>query len=405
MVKADITRTTFDPDKHYSGVFMQQGRVQLDADWNEQVEIQRRHLLVLARDLIGEHGGPKADAGFRVGVGRSGRSLTIGAGRYYVDGLLAENGQRCAYDAQPYLPTAPDLLRAAQSRTGTQLAYLDVWEREVTFLDDPALREVGLGGPDTCVRRKVVWQVRLRSADGFDLGGESTRINRKRAGRLNVFTTGNGYRGAENHLYRVEIHRSGGIGTATFKWSRDNGSVVALIERLEGRLLTIDPRVLRAGSGFESGQWVEINNDAAGLDGEAGDLRMVEAFDDAAGTMTLNEAPSMRLEPRLHPKVRRWDQVDGGDGEEPIAAHRLPLEDGIEVQFAAGTYRTGDYWLIPARTVGGAVEWPGADDPEPQPPRRTVHHRCALAELEFDDKRRTWRVLDDRRRIFAPLAG
>ena len=403
-MKADISRTTFDPDKHYSGVFMQQGRVPLDADWNEQVEIQRRHSLLLARDLIGEHGGPKADAGFKVGIGRSGRLLTIGAGRYYVDGLLAENGQRCAFDAQPDLPTAPDLLRAAQSRTGTQLAYLDVWERDVTFLDDPALREVGLGGPDTCVRRKVVWQVRLGSADEFERGEGSRRV-RKRAGRLNVFTTGNGYRGAENHLYRVEIHRSGGIGTATFKWSRDNGSVVALIESLEGRLLMIDPGAFRAGSAFESGQWVEISDDARGLDGDAGDLRRVEAFDSAAGTLTLNEAPSMQLEPSLHPTVRRWDQVDGGDGGEPTGARRLQLEGGIEVQFSAGTYRTGDYWLIPARTVGGAVEWPGADGPEPQPARRTVHHRCALAELEFDARRRTWRVLDDRRRIFAPLAG
>lgn len=404
-MKADITRTTFDPDKGYSGVFMQQGRVQLDADWNEQVEIQRSHLVVLARDLIGEHGGPRADAGFKIGVGRSGRLLTIGAGRYYVDGLLAENGQPCVFDAQPYLPTAPDLLRVAQSKTGAQLAYLDVWEREVTFLDDPTLREVGLGGPDTCVRRKVVWQVRLCSADESDLGAESTGVNRKRASRLNVFTSGSGYRGTANHLYRVEIHRSGAIGTATFKWSRDNGSVTALIERIEGRLLTIGPGALPPGSSFGSGQWVEVSDDARELDGEVGDLRRIEAFDDAARTMTLNEAPSMRFETSLHPKVRRWDQVAGGDGEERTTAHRLPLEDGIEVQFSAATYSTGDYWLIPARAVGGAVEWPGADEPEPQPPRRTVHHRCALAELEFDPRRRAWRVLDDRRRIFAPLAG
>ena len=35
----DFTRTTFDPTHHYSGVRMQQGRVQLDADWNEQLDI------------------------------------------------------------------------------------------------------------------------------------------------------------------------------------------------------------------------------------------------------------------------------------------------------------------------------------------------------------------------------
>src|SRR6185295_16365471 len=31
------------------------------------------------------------------------------------------------------------------------------------------------------------------------------------------------YRGAANQLYRVEIHTGGVAGTATFKWSRDNG--------------------------------------------------------------------------------------------------------------------------------------------------------------------------------------
>ncbi len=37
----------------------------------------------------------------------------------------------------------------------------------------------------------------------------------------------------------------------------------------------------------------------------------------------------------------------------------IKLEDGVEIWFAAtGTYRAGDYWLIPARTATGDVEWP-----------------------------------------------
>ena len=39
-MKGDFTRDTFKKEKHYSGVRMQQGRVQVDADWNEQVDIQ-----------------------------------------------------------------------------------------------------------------------------------------------------------------------------------------------------------------------------------------------------------------------------------------------------------------------------------------------------------------------------
>ncbi len=56
-MKGDFTRDLFDPTKHYSGVLMQQGRVQLDADWNEQDSIQRYRTEVEARDLIGASGG------------------------------------------------------------------------------------------------------------------------------------------------------------------------------------------------------------------------------------------------------------------------------------------------------------------------------------------------------------
>ena len=40
-MKGDFSRQTYKKAKHYSGVLMQQGRVQLDADWNEQQAIAR----------------------------------------------------------------------------------------------------------------------------------------------------------------------------------------------------------------------------------------------------------------------------------------------------------------------------------------------------------------------------
>ncbi len=41
---ADFSRLTFRPGKHYSAVLTQQGRVQLDADANEQAAIERYQL-------------------------------------------------------------------------------------------------------------------------------------------------------------------------------------------------------------------------------------------------------------------------------------------------------------------------------------------------------------------------
>jgi hypothetical protein len=63
-MKGDFTRDTFDPAKHFTRVLMQQGRVQLDADWNEQGAILLHYLQALATDLIGPFGGPEGNAGF-----------------------------------------------------------------------------------------------------------------------------------------------------------------------------------------------------------------------------------------------------------------------------------------------------------------------------------------------------
>ena len=65
-MKADLTRDTFHPRKHYTRVLTQQGRVQLDADANEQAAILLRYLRTLAADLIGPAGGPENNLGFGI---------------------------------------------------------------------------------------------------------------------------------------------------------------------------------------------------------------------------------------------------------------------------------------------------------------------------------------------------
>ncbi len=105
-MKGDFTRDTFDQRKQFSRVLMQQGRVTLDADTNEQTAILLHYLRALARDLIGPYGAPADNVGFLIGVDDEGR-MRIGTGRYYVDGLLVENlDDACFYDAQP-VPTGP----------------------------------------------------------------------------------------------------------------------------------------------------------------------------------------------------------------------------------------------------------------------------------------------------------
>src|SRR5216683_1357557 len=88
-MKADLTRNTFDPLKQFTRVLMQQGRVQLDSDWNEQAAVLLRYLRTLGADLIGPAGGPGSSA-FALGPVPVPSDFRIELGRYYVDGILCE---------------------------------------------------------------------------------------------------------------------------------------------------------------------------------------------------------------------------------------------------------------------------------------------------------------------------
>jgi hypothetical protein len=61
----DFSRKTFDKKKHYSGVLMQQGRVQLDADWNEELDIGQYRTFTETKDVIGAAGVPRKIMGSR----------------------------------------------------------------------------------------------------------------------------------------------------------------------------------------------------------------------------------------------------------------------------------------------------------------------------------------------------
>lgn len=67
-MQGDFTRLPFDPSRRDSRIYLQQGRVQLDADWNTQVDMITHYLRSGIRDLMGEHGAPAADPGFNITV-------------------------------------------------------------------------------------------------------------------------------------------------------------------------------------------------------------------------------------------------------------------------------------------------------------------------------------------------
>src|SRR5512143_3728390 len=106
-MKGDFSRLTFDALKHYVGVLHQQGRVWLDADWNEDVFDRLSLLEQETFDIIGACGVPDPHTAFAIKVNaKSPASFAISGGpgprgRYYVDGILAHLDKNTTYLAQP----------------------------------------------------------------------------------------------------------------------------------------------------------------------------------------------------------------------------------------------------------------------------------------------------------------
>jgi len=480
-MKGDFTRDTFDSSKHFTRVLTQQGRVQLDADANEQTAILLYYMQALAADLIGPHGGPadimgtdqdgliKVNCGFEI-IATEDRirelpesddrinelinilkdsepPLLIGKGHYYVDGVLCENNDYIRFDDQPsyQLPDEDDF-------EGSHLIYLDVWERHLTYLEMEdtdgtvvSIRESALNGPDTATRAQLVWQIKMTDRigdtdipDGLPDGYDSWRnwvdekwLNdwRSQWQQLNrgmlrarafqptpapddacITPPESRYRGAENQLYRVEIHNGGTAGNgATFKWSRENGSVIFPIREISTGSVTLYTLGRDERFGLRPGDWVEIVDDNYTLQNLSQRLLQVDTinYDDQIVTFKGGAAATVSQDVTKHALLRRWDQrVDDGvlDVTE-IANAWIDLEDGVQIQFQpGGRYYTGDYWLIPARTATGEVEWPGPKNtPEARPPRGIVHHYAPLWIISATDGSITADSDGDLRRKFTQL--
>jgi hypothetical protein len=459
-MKGDFSRVTFDPTRHFSQVLMQQGRVLLADDLNEGSDIFTYLLRTFIRDVIGPYAGPPGnDAGFKIGKLTEDRTdFEISSGRYYVDGILCENEPAVSDERKPVLTTflkQPHFPRPEGkpiSVDGPALVYLDVWERHVSAVELDDIREKALGGPDTATRAQVIWQIRIAqpppdmpdilakrptvSKDFADWWTDYTRAwQPDNRGRIRVAIgpgstaykdpciqrPQSGYRGTENHLYRIEIHNGGSLNKnlnmlpdkmtnipPTFKWSRENGSVVTSWLDTDGKDL-----IVTSARGFARGDWVELLDDSQELQGRPGTLYQLDQAGGGCITLSTTDGsfPS-RPADALHPRVRRWDQKftrasKRTQGDVPIVEASdkdeqwIDLEDGLKVWFlsAPGTaqtgtaqdtafnfYRSGDYWLLPERVISGGVDLPGAVREkdgmwisEPVLPRGITHHYAPLA--------------------------
>lgn len=219
-----------------------------------------------------------------------------------------------------------------------------------------------------------------------------------------------GFRGRENQLYRVEIH-AGGVAVAgaagpTFKWSRENGSV--MFATRSGQGIKTTPSPAGAGgtltialetlghdrrTGLCLGDRVEATSDVLELAGEAPTLGKITKLDRTARTVVV-ELTSGDVGAFVGcTRLRRWDQTEHLNDAQTIPVVEgagkdgyTTIERGIQIQFQpGGLYRTGDYWLIPARVASGDIIWPAPAGEEPVfvDADGIVRHRTALGLVAF----------------------
>jgi hypothetical protein len=454
-MKIDISRDSFDPAKGFSRVLFQQGQVQLDSEANEQGSLFLQALRTMTADLVGEYGGPQGNCGFEIADPSSlteaeqqllskhhPRDFVVRPGCFYVDGIRCETDRAYSYSGQPDLPHAP----TPGNVDTTYLVCLDVWEREMRALEDESILEVALGGVTTAARSKVICQVKIEPLKVELTQGETWIVAWKKwkdanwkalkeswqpphRGRLRVRTgpppsaerldasivsARSRYRGTEDRLYRVEVHKGGEASSAkaTFKWSRVNCIDDSRIEKIAGPVVTLRPFRQNLMTRLKPGDWVELVDDHYVLENLAEPLRQVVQVDPMTREVTLQSAaPSVSQEAARHPILRRWDgTADIREGDGQADKEWLTLEEGIQMQFQksgggkAHTYRTGDYWLVPARKAIRGVLWPTREgQPDAREPHGIEHHYAALAIVDVTTTEGV-KVLADCRPKFLPYA-
>ena len=436
---SDKARRSYDSSRMYRSVVSQQGRVTLEADANEAEEIRAEESRADLIDVIGP-AGARGD-GFKIAVPAKAIQpfdFSIGQGSFYVGGLRVTNpDENATYEGQkqtewvdyPDEPTADSPPRLPL----TEAVYLTLSEHEVSAVEDEALRELALGGPDTAARLRLLQHVQRLPVEGSacetafaqvlkkvygetaDFDDRTMRLVSKARLRVEFFsdpapidacqpTAQRGFLGSENQLIRVQVST-----TDTMLWGWDNASFLYRVT-----IATSGPQAVVKLEGIPvdvfhqpgKGQWVELLGTAVDLGGGAymaspvGLLLQVDSYDSTSRRVTLKTALPADF-PKNHPRqlfVRVWEsQHDfGADENAPTELRDADqISTGVRV-FATKTQRVpGDYWMIGVRP-GTPEKMLPARLATPQPPDGPRRWVAPLAVIEWEKEQQARGVTDCR---------
>lgn len=427
---SDRARISRDPSRLWRSVVAQQGRVQLEADLNEAWEIEGDGRRDEAVDIIGPAGTP--DDGYEVTP--DGGRLKIGAGTMYLGGWRLTLDQAIHDDAQPDWLDAPVI--AAGGRR--EVVLLRASEQEVGAVEDPALLDVALGGPDTSARTRLlqhILRLPLRGDTcaeaaaelGRALGQQGLSLDHRTLqllsdARLKVDfvpptpppgpcdpPAEGGYLGADNQLIQVTVASfNPATGRGTLLWGYNNA---AFLHRATsdgaGRLLLVgrpldsehEPRqnrpieVLRRRVKLEDGSFVAAPE---------GEIRSVQGYDPDQRRITFAAAlpgdySGTAAEPLF---VRLWQAEVPFQSGQPALLDPTGLTVTVDLA-ALPTLAGRPFWRFAVRPSTPLEVYPVRYKQTPQPPDGPRQWMCRLAVItEASDG---IQVLEDCRIPFLPL--
>ncbi|MEN0064247.1 MAG: hypothetical protein AAGA48_19000 [Myxococcota bacterium] len=392
-MKGDFSRNSHLPDRQFSAVRFLQGRVVLDADLNEQLDIALDDRRWGRHDIIGDFGIPE-DHPDDLAVALEGTTVTVAGGTAYVAGRRVT--------VEPTTVDVSELLMGDPNPQGSVLLGVDLEVREelVTELDDPDLVEPALLGADHSVRQRLVTEVRVDALSDFTCRGLRRMRSPLRMRPLVEPTVPGagpclvpsqaGFRGLDNVHVRIEVHRSDSDGRWV-KWDRDNASVEleasGLVEDDGTQLLLVGPfSPAHALDRLESGDLLEIEGvglvQYVGTDPDSRGLLVGPLGNEPFFTSTDFSGDPLRL--------RRWQgfaMVQLGQAFSLFEGLSAELTTGLLPPGTTPTAEEGSSWSFVARSaIGesgiGDVVWPHrtpTGDPEPAFAEAPDHLRVSLA--------------------------
>lgn len=458
----DISRVNFDPKKHFTSVRMQQGRVLTDDDWNEDNRIHEEGYRKTMVDIVGPFGSP--DSGFKIeNLTTTGGFINfdILPGSLYLGGLRLEEDEQESYRLQKdWLQQPADInkLPPFDAAESFDLVYVEAWQQAVSAVEDSALFEVALGGPDTTTRLRTMRRVHVAANMGFcdcadawqqllskwkdeKLGILSKEFERISDALLKVSfidsglpedlctpNAAGGYLGAENQAIRVQI-----VDKDKLSWGFDNASPLyrVLVSDNKVHMLT-EPKdqyhwpmsnqvveILAWSAVLPNGEKVaeqmgHYSKVDASYNPDTGDFTLSTPIGATFGIDWKSRSDKNDLDDQKPPEhfyLRVWNR--GSDLTSDPKIKFVPGtpaslgHTGLQVTITGNDFVVPDYWVIAARpeTPNLVVPWE-LELKQGIPPIGVRRFFAPLAVIKWNTVNRdqvTGQIMHDCRRKFSPL--